>query len=116
MIVTPSRTPLTARVSASRMMRGVGGEAGGELRRRLALDLGQVGARQVGEHALLQLADHQQHELLDQHGLAVLRRRLGRGDDHHQHRHLVQDALVAGDEHGDRAVDHHRVERRSARP
>ena len=45
--------------------RGVGGEAGGELGRGLALHAGEVGVREVGEHAALQLADHQQHDLLD---------------------------------------------------
>ncbi len=110
MIVTASRNPLTARVSASRIsvasvVKRAASCAGG-----LALDLLEVRAREVHEQALLQLADHQQHELLDGDGLPVLRSWPSRGDDHDDDRHLVEDALVAGDEHRDGAVDDHRVE------
>ena len=48
---------------------------GGKLGRRLAFQAGQVGAGQVGEHAALQLADHQQHDLLDLDILEILRQR-----------------------------------------
>ena len=72
-------------------------------------------AHEMGEHAPLQLADHQQHDLLDLRVLEILRRRLHRGDDDHQDRNLVEDARVAVGEHREGVVDHHRVERRGAR-
>ena len=93
---------------------GIGGEAGGELRRRLPLQPCQVGAREMGEHAALQLADHQQHDLLHLHVLEVLRRRLDRGDGNHQRGNLVQDAPVAVGEHLECVVDHHRIQRGGA--
>ena len=89
---------------------GVGGEAGGELGGRLALDLRQVGGGEVGEHAGLELGDGAQDELLDDDVLGVLGGGLGEGDGDDEDGHLVEDALVTADEHGDGAVDHHRVE------
>ncbi len=90
---------------------GVGGEAGGELSRRFPLDAGDVCLHQMAEHPPLQVADHDQHQVLHRQRLAVLRRRLRRGDQHHQRRHLVEDARIVGREHVERALDHQRVER-----
>ena len=50
---------------------GIGGEARGQLGRRLALHPRQVCPRQVLEHPHLQLAYHAQHQALREHSLPV---------------------------------------------
>jgi len=47
----------------------VGREAGGQGRGRFAFDAGEIGLHQVGEHAFLQLADDDEDEALEEHGL-----------------------------------------------
>jgi hypothetical protein len=91
--------------------RGVGGEARSKLGRRLTLDPGQVGARQMGEHAALQLTDHQQDDLLDLHVLEILRQRLHRGHGDDQRRELVENPPVVLGEHLEGVIDHHRIQR-----
>ena len=69
-----SATPLTARVSASRMMVASVVKRAASCGRGLAFQPREVGVREMGEHAALQFADHQQHDLLHLDVLEVLRR------------------------------------------
>ena len=112
--VTESASPLTAPGHRLADGGGVGGEACGERGRCLALHPGEVGVRQVGEHAQLQAADGPQHDLLRRHALEVLRERLNGGDGQDQQWHLVEDPGVLVLEHVDRPVDQDRVQRLGA--
>src|SRR5207248_710449 len=85
-------------------------EPGSKLCRGFALQLRQVGSCQVCEHATLQLADRQQHDLLHLDVLKILCGGLERGDDKDQRRNLIQDTSVAVSEHLKCVVDHHRIE------
>ena len=66
------------------------------------------------EHALLQIADHQQDEVLCRDRLAELHRRLEAGDDEDEDRDLVKDARILAHEHAEGLVDHRRIERGGA--
>ena len=101
--------PFTARVSAVADDRRVSGESGGKLRRRLAFQPSQIGTREMREHAVLQFADHQQHDLLHLDVLEILRERLDRRDGHDQRRYLIENAAIVFSEHLERVVDHHRI-------
>jgi hypothetical protein len=93
---------------------GVGGETRRKLGRRLALQPGQVGFRQMCKHAALQFANHQQHHLLNLYILEVLCSRLDRRDCQHERGYLIQDPLITIGEHLKRVVYDDRIERGGA--